>query len=92
MGGMGGGKADTQTYPVAWKLANSLQPTMKEGLEVYWFPASDQEFKNSSLRQSRMLSLYSQQCVAMTRGRLYRAARAEICPQWQGAGSRAGAG
>jgi len=67
MGGMGGGgMSDAQTYPVPWKLANSLEPTMKDGLDVYWFPTGDQEFKNSSLRQSRILSLYSQQCVAMS--------------------------
>src|SRR6185295_1959771 len=64
MGGMGSGMS-TQTYPVPWQLAKSLEPTMKEGLVVYWFPTGDQEFKNSSLRQSRMLSLYSQQCVEM---------------------------
>jgi tetratricopeptide (TPR) repeat protein len=32
---------------------------------VYWFPASENELKNSSLRNSRMLALYAAQCVTM---------------------------
>jgi tetratricopeptide (TPR) repeat protein len=32
---------------------------------VYWFPASENELKNSSLRNSRTLSLYAAQCVTM---------------------------
>ena len=35
------------------------------GLVLYWFPANENEVKNSSLRQSRALSLYASQCVAM---------------------------
>ncbi len=35
------------------------------GLVLYWFPASQNEVKNSSLLQSRSLSLYASQCVAM---------------------------
>src|SRR5439155_12224851 len=35
-------------------------------LVLYWFPASVQEFKESPLRTSRELALYSAQCVAMT--------------------------
>ena len=35
------------------------------GLVLYWFPASNNEVNNSSLRQSRALSLYASQCVSM---------------------------
>src|SRR4029453_3407127 len=35
------------------------------GLVVYWFPASENELKNSSLRNSRTLTLYASQCVTM---------------------------
>lgn len=65
MGGMGGGMSSSQTYQVPWKLIKPEDPAMKEGLAVYWFPISDVEFKNSSLRESRTLQLYSQQCVTM---------------------------
>jgi hypothetical protein len=66
MGGMGGGSgSNSQTYQVPWKLIKPEEPPLKEGLAVYWFPISDKEFQNSSLRESRTLSLYSQQCVTM---------------------------
>ena len=32
---------------------------------LYWFPASQKELDNSSLKESRILSLYASQCVAM---------------------------
>jgi tetratricopeptide (TPR) repeat protein len=35
------------------------------GLVLYWFPASENELKNSSLRNSRTLTLYASQCVTM---------------------------
>jgi hypothetical protein len=37
----------------------------QKGLILYWFPASDNELKQSSLWGSRILTLYSAQCVAM---------------------------
>jgi tetratricopeptide (TPR) repeat protein len=64
MGGMSGGGMSSQTYQVPWKLIKP-EESPKEGLAVYWFPVSDTEFKNSSLRESRTLQLYSQQCVTM---------------------------
>lgn len=70
MGGMrsGGGSgpgADTQTYMVPWKILQPKDPAPSAGLIVYWFPASQQEWQNSSLRISRALSLYASQCVTM---------------------------
>lgn len=74
-GGMGGmkssggnsstGMPDTQTYPVPWKLIKPEDPPLTSGLAVYWFPSSQTEIDKSSLRNSRTLSLYAQQCVTM---------------------------
>jgi tetratricopeptide (TPR) repeat protein len=65
MGGMGGGaSAGSQTYQVPWKLIKPEEP-VKEGLAVYWFPTGKDEVDRSSLRESRTLQLYSQQCVTM---------------------------
>lgn len=68
MGGMGGGSGmgtPQETYPVPWKLIKPEDPPLAQGLAVYWFPSSQQEIDKSSLRYSRTLSLYSQQCVTM---------------------------
>jgi tetratricopeptide (TPR) repeat protein len=61
--GSGGGSAP-ETYPVPWKIRDAKTPPAK-GLVVYWFPASSEELKKSSLRASRTLSLYASQCVSM---------------------------
>jgi tetratricopeptide (TPR) repeat protein len=50
---------------VPWKIWEQRAAPNK-GLVLYWFPASDTELKKSSLRASRILTLYSSQCVAMT--------------------------
>src|SRR6476619_3974620 len=63
MGGMGGG-AET-VFPVPWKVVTGGDALPQGGLAVYWFPASQIELETSSLRNSRTLSLYSQQCVLM---------------------------
>ena len=68
MGGMGGGSGmgtPQETYPVPWKLIKPEDPPLSQGLAVYWFPTSQQELEKSSLRFSRTLTLYSQQCVTM---------------------------
>jgi tetratricopeptide (TPR) repeat protein len=66
-GGMsnnGGGGSDAPVYVVPWKIRKPTDaPAM--GLILYWFPASENELRNSSLRQSRTLSLYASQCVSM---------------------------
>ena len=64
MGGMSGGTNQQQIYLVPWKL---IQPTdqIKDGLSVYWFPTGADEVNRSSLRESRTLQLYAQQCVTM---------------------------
>lgn len=65
MGGMSGGGAQPQVYMVPWKLMKPEGPAVKDGLIVYWFPSSDVEFQKSSLRESRTLQLYSEQCITM---------------------------
>jgi len=64
-GGMannGGGGSNMPVYIVPWKPP-STPPA--GGLVLYWFPASQKEIDNSSLKQSRTLLLYSSQCVSM---------------------------
>jgi len=66
-GGMGGGSGAMAevVYQVPWKLLNGGEKLDDGGLVVYWFPASENELKNSSLRNSRTLSVYASQCVTM---------------------------
>jgi tetratricopeptide (TPR) repeat protein len=65
-GGMssGGEGGTTAVYVVPWKIRKPADPAAT-GLVLYWFPNSDDEMKSSSLRQSRILSLYASQCVSM---------------------------
>src|SRR5216684_621597 len=66
-GGMsngGGGGSNAPVYIVPWKVRKPKDPPAM-GLVLYWFPASNNEVNNSSLRQSRALSLYASQCVSM---------------------------
>jgi len=53
-----------ETYPVPWKI-RAAKDAPPKGLIVYWFPASADELKKSSLRMSRPLSLYASQCISM---------------------------
>jgi tetratricopeptide (TPR) repeat protein len=63
-GGNGGGPAPT-VYNVPWKMWEA-RSTPNKGLVLYWFPATNNELTKSTLRTSRVLTLYSAQCVAMT--------------------------
>jgi len=71
-GGGGGGSAsggggrgpDPVVYNVPWKIRKPADAPAA-GLVLYWFPASADELKKSSLRQSRTLSVYASQCVSM---------------------------
>jgi tetratricopeptide (TPR) repeat protein len=66
-GGMsgGGGGSTAQVYPVPWKIHKPADPPVSAGLVLYWFPASNEEVQKSSLRASRVLSLYASQCISM---------------------------
>jgi tetratricopeptide (TPR) repeat protein len=66
-GGMSGSNSsggDPTVYFVPWKLADPAKP-VTSGLILYWFPASKDELRVSPLKESRDLSLYASQCVAM---------------------------
>src|SRR2546423_7287197 len=60
--GGGGGGSNAPVYVVPWKKASAAPAA---GLVLFWFPASNNELRNSSLKESRILSLYASQCVAM---------------------------
>jgi tetratricopeptide (TPR) repeat protein len=64
MSGNNGSGGDPTVYFVPWKIVDPAKP-ITSGLILYWFPASKEELRNSPLRQSRDLSLYASQCVAM---------------------------
>jgi tetratricopeptide (TPR) repeat protein len=65
-GGMsgGGGGPSAPVYTVPWNIRKANDPAPK-GLVLYWFPASENEVRKSSLRESRVLSLYAAKCIAM---------------------------
>jgi tetratricopeptide (TPR) repeat protein len=50
---------------VPWKIVAPTDAPITTGLIVYWFPSSSDELRDSSLRTSRALTVYSAQCVAM---------------------------
>lgn len=56
---------DEQVYHVPWKLVSAEDKPVSGGLQLYWFPSSQQELQRSSLLNSRTLSLYASQCVTM---------------------------
>lgn len=60
----GGGGSNMPVYVVPWKVRKPMDAPA-QGLVLYWFPASVDEMKKSSLRESRVLSLYAAQCVSM---------------------------
>ena len=61
-GNGGGGGTPPPVYTVPWQVKSTAQPG---GLVLFWFPATVEEAQKSSLKNSRILQLYSQQCVAM---------------------------
>jgi tetratricopeptide (TPR) repeat protein len=60
----GGGGSNAPVYVVPWKIRKPSDAPAA-GLVLYWFPVSQDEIRNSSLRESRTLSLYASQCVSM---------------------------
>ena len=70
-GGVGGGNSGMgpapTVYKVPWRLWEARSAPQK-GLVLYWFPANNDEVKKSPLLTSRILTLYSAQCVTMSVG------------------------
>jgi tetratricopeptide (TPR) repeat protein len=67
-GGVGGGGRSEGPAPAVYKVPWDMwaaRTAPNKGLVLYWFPATNDEINKSSLRASRILTLYSQQCVAM---------------------------
>ena len=64
-GGMNSMGIPDQVYNVPWGGHAPEAPPVNAGLVLYWFPSSAQEVQKSSLRTSRVLSLYAAQCVSM---------------------------
>ncbi len=74
-GGGGGGTSGTGSgstsdpfvYHVPWTNPRNGKtlPVVTSGIVLYWFPASADELRKSSLLESRDLSLYAGQCVSM---------------------------
>src|SRR2546421_5228637 len=72
--GGGGGASNAPVYIVPWKPP-STPPA--GGLVLYWFPASQKEIDNSSLKQSRLLYGYASQCVSMQAAKAEQLANAD---------------
>jgi len=64
-GGMAPAGLEQQVYHVPWKVLGADAVAPNEGLALYWFPGSQTELERSGLRTSRLLALFSSQCVAM---------------------------
>lgn len=68
-GGVAGGNSTVgpapTVYKVPWKPWEA-KAAPQRGLVLYWFPKTNDEIKRSSLNISRILTLYSGQCVTMT--------------------------
>lgn len=65
-GNSGAGPAPT-VYNVPWQMWDARKAPQK-GLVLFWFPANNNEVNKSPLRTSRILTLYSAQCVTMRVG------------------------
>jgi tetratricopeptide (TPR) repeat protein len=67
-GGVAGGSSNSgpapTVYNVPWTVWAPTTAPLK-GLVLYWFPATNDELKKSPMRSSRILTLYSAQCVSM---------------------------
>jgi len=67
-GGVSGGNSGSgptpTVYNVPWNIWAANRAPNK-GLILYWFPATEAEVKKSPMKTSRILTLYSAQCVSM---------------------------
>src|ERR1041385_9394762 len=68
-GGVGGGNSAMGPAPTVYKVPLNIwdaRTKPNKGLILYWFPASNAEIQRSPMKTSRILTLYSAQCVTMT--------------------------
>ena len=66
-GGNRGGGPEPTVFNVPWQVWDTRNAPHR-GLVLFWFPANNNEVKQSPLRTSRILTLYSAQCVTMRVG------------------------
>jgi tetratricopeptide (TPR) repeat protein len=59
------GNAPPKAYFVPWKVLTAEEPPISAPIVLYWFPASVGEMQGGDLVTSRMLILFSAQCVGM---------------------------
>jgi len=62
---MGGQAPPVNPYVVPWKSIGANDKPLTTPVVVMWFPAEAREVDNSELNVSRILTLYSAQCVGM---------------------------
>lgn len=62
MGRMDNTMAPPRVYLVPWRLVGAAEAPPPAAMTLYWFPASNAD---TDLRESRMLTLYSAQCIGM---------------------------
>ncbi|HXH93501.1 MAG TPA: tetratricopeptide repeat protein [Thermoanaerobaculia bacterium] len=65
MNSMGGQTPPVNPYVVPWKSIGANDKPLTTPVVVMWFPAEAREVDNSELNVSRILTLYSAQCVGM---------------------------
>jgi tetratricopeptide (TPR) repeat protein len=59
------GNARVNAYAVPWRTLNAGEQPLTTPLVAYWFPASAEEMKSSEILNSRLLTVFSAQCVGM---------------------------
>jgi tetratricopeptide (TPR) repeat protein len=59
------GDPQVRAYMVPWKVLKQTDPPLAMPLVLYWFPASEDEMKTAELASSRLLTLFSSQCVGL---------------------------
>jgi tetratricopeptide (TPR) repeat protein len=85
-GGMGGampggfGSMAPRAYVVPWKTLNAAEGALNAPYVVYWFPSTPDEMDRGDMNSSRLLTLYSAQCVGM---QVVKPGDAETLAKWE---------
>lgn len=64
-GSQGRDQGRPNAYVVPWKVLKDGEPPLNTPLVLYWFPATQDEMQQGELVASRLLTLFSAQCVGM---------------------------